>query len=153
MSKHREFLRWIPLHNITPSLVHQRRSILYGARARETPEDLCEREMRREIRAVLPLVFGGVLSFSGTVALVHVGNWSRDTSLYVHFFIGLARQYSHSCPCSAFRASQNVQRMASSKLQEICQLVSRYFRSSVHTLTLAGLINLTKRSFFRHTVW
>ena len=61
-SKHREFLRWIPLHNITTSLLHQRKVILYGARARETPEAMCEKEMRREIRAVLPLVFGGVSS-------------------------------------------------------------------------------------------
>ncbi|KAG8221691.1 hypothetical protein J3R82DRAFT_1977 [Butyriboletus roseoflavus] len=60
-SKHREFLRWIPLHNVTTSLLHQRKLILYGARARETPEDVCEREMRREIRAVLPLVFGVTL--------------------------------------------------------------------------------------------
>ncbi|KIJ67463.1 hypothetical protein HYDPIDRAFT_108239 [Hydnomerulius pinastri MD-312] len=58
-SKHREFLRWIPLHNTTSSLSHQRRLILHGARVRETPEDICEREMRREIRAALPLVFGG----------------------------------------------------------------------------------------------
>ncbi|KIK91304.1 hypothetical protein PAXRUDRAFT_830959 [Paxillus rubicundulus Ve08.2h10] len=58
-SKHREFLRWIPLHNTTSPLSHQRKLILHGARARETPEDVCEREMRREIRAVLPLVFGG----------------------------------------------------------------------------------------------
>lgn len=48
--------------------------ILYGARARETPEDTCEREMRREIRAVLPLIFGGVLSANGTAASVHAGD-------------------------------------------------------------------------------
>ncbi|KAI6169577.1 hypothetical protein EDD17DRAFT_1784529, partial [Pisolithus thermaeus] len=58
-SKHREFLRWIPLHNTTSSLSHQRKVILHGARVRETPEDLCERAMRREIRTVIPLVFGG----------------------------------------------------------------------------------------------
>ena len=28
---------------------------------RETPEDLCERQMRREIRATIPLVFSGNL--------------------------------------------------------------------------------------------
>ncbi|KAI6129405.1 hypothetical protein EDD16DRAFT_1690096 [Pisolithus croceorrhizus] len=60
-SKHREFLRWIPLHNTTSSLSHQRKVILHGARVRETPEDLCERAMRREIRTVIPLVFGGSL--------------------------------------------------------------------------------------------
>ncbi|KAI6044642.1 hypothetical protein EDC04DRAFT_2641397 [Pisolithus marmoratus] len=42
-SKHREFLRWIPLHNTTSALSHQRKVILHGARARETPEDICER--------------------------------------------------------------------------------------------------------------
>lgn len=59
VSRHREFLRWIPLHNTTSSLSHQRKAILHGARTRETPEDLCERKMRREIRAIIPLVFGG----------------------------------------------------------------------------------------------
>ncbi|KAG1727617.1 hypothetical protein EDB19DRAFT_1897524 [Suillus lakei] len=58
-SFHRNFLRWIPLHNTTSSLSNQRKVIVYGARARQTPEDVCEREMRREIRAILPLVFGG----------------------------------------------------------------------------------------------
>ena len=32
---------------------------LHGARARETPEDLNEREIRKEIRAILPQLFGG----------------------------------------------------------------------------------------------
>ncbi|EGO25090.1 hypothetical protein SERLADRAFT_368519 [Serpula lacrymans var. lacrymans S7.9] len=59
-SRHRDFLRWIPIHELTPSLVNQRKVTLHGARARETPEDLSEREIRREIRAVLPIVFGGV---------------------------------------------------------------------------------------------
>lgn len=59
ISRHREFIRWIPLHNTTSSLSHQRKTILHGARTRETPEDLCERKMRREIRAIIPLVFGG----------------------------------------------------------------------------------------------
>ncbi|KAG2113880.1 uncharacterized protein F5147DRAFT_788005 [Suillus discolor] len=58
-SFHRNLLRWIPLHNTTASLSNQRKVIVYGARARQTPEDVCEREMRREIRAILPLVFGG----------------------------------------------------------------------------------------------
>lgn len=63
-SKHREFLRWIPLHRTTSSLSHQRKVILYGARARETPEDICERAMRREVRTVIPLVFGGTALLS-----------------------------------------------------------------------------------------
>ncbi|KAG2121417.1 hypothetical protein BD769DRAFT_1629455 [Suillus cothurnatus] len=58
-SFHRNLLRWIPLQNTTSSLLNQRKVIVYGARARQTPEDVCEREMRREIRAILPLVFGG----------------------------------------------------------------------------------------------
>ncbi|KAJ3876102.1 hypothetical protein F5051DRAFT_44422 [Lentinula edodes] len=57
-SRHRNYLRWIPLYNTTPSLTSQRKVVLYGVRARETPEDLNEREIRKEIRAVLPELFG-----------------------------------------------------------------------------------------------
>lgn len=38
----------------------QRNLTLYGARTRETPEDVIERDIRREIRVVLPRVFGGL---------------------------------------------------------------------------------------------
>ncbi|KAG5646821.1 hypothetical protein DXG03_002198 [Asterophora parasitica] len=58
-SRHRKFLWWMPLSRSTSSLISQRKVILYGARAREVPEDAHEREIRREIRAVLPDVFGG----------------------------------------------------------------------------------------------
>ncbi|KAJ3781694.1 hypothetical protein GGU10DRAFT_98188 [Lentinula aff. detonsa] len=58
-SRHRNYLRWIPLYNTTPSLTSQRKVVLYGVRARETPEDLNERQIRKEIRAVLPELFGG----------------------------------------------------------------------------------------------
>ncbi|RDB24995.1 Mediator of RNA polymerase II transcription subunit 12 [Hypsizygus marmoreus] len=58
-SRHRNFLRWIPLFQSTSSLISQRKAALYGVRARETPEDINEREIRREIRSVLPDVFGG----------------------------------------------------------------------------------------------
>lgn len=34
---------------------------MYGARARETPEDITEREIRREIRTVLPDIFSGFI--------------------------------------------------------------------------------------------
>lgn len=60
-SRHRNFLRWIPLVKSTSSLISQRKVTLYGARARETPEDLNEREIRREIRVILPELFGGWL--------------------------------------------------------------------------------------------
>lgn len=40
----------------------QRKVALYGPRAREIPEDVNEREMRKEIRAVLPELFGGLCS-------------------------------------------------------------------------------------------
>ena len=33
---------------------------LHGARARETPEDLTERDIRKEIRAIIPELFGGM---------------------------------------------------------------------------------------------
>lgn len=58
-SRHRKFLRWIPLFTSSSSLISQRKVTLYGARARETPEDINEREIRREIRTVLPSLFGG----------------------------------------------------------------------------------------------
>lgn len=33
--------------------------MLHGVRARETPEDTNEREIRKEIRAIIPELFGG----------------------------------------------------------------------------------------------
>lgn len=60
-SRHRLFLSWIPLANSTLSLTNQRKVTLYGARARETPEDITEREMRKEIRMVLPDLFEGLI--------------------------------------------------------------------------------------------
>lgn len=53
-------MRCIPLHHSTSALVSQRKVTLHGARARQTPEDCNEREIRKELRAVLPLLFGGV---------------------------------------------------------------------------------------------
>ncbi|KAJ7690646.1 hypothetical protein B0H17DRAFT_1064288 [Mycena rosella] len=58
-SRHRDFLRCIPLFNSTSSLTSQRKVILHGARARETPEDLHEREIRKEVRTLLPALFNG----------------------------------------------------------------------------------------------
>lgn len=37
----------------------QRKVALYGVRARETVEDTHEREIRKELRALLPVPFGG----------------------------------------------------------------------------------------------
>ncbi|KAH9993507.1 hypothetical protein BJV74DRAFT_833136 [Russula compacta] len=56
-SRHRDFLRWIPLHNSTPAIVNQRRVTLYGVRARSTPEESNERVMRREVRVLFPEIF------------------------------------------------------------------------------------------------
>lgn len=57
-SRHRQFLRWIPLHSSTLSDLNQRKVTLYGVRARETPEDVAEREIRKEVRLILPELFG-----------------------------------------------------------------------------------------------
>ena len=62
-SRHRLFLSWIPLGNSNLSLTNQRKVTLYGARARETPEDIVERDMRKEIRTVLPNLFEGMICF------------------------------------------------------------------------------------------
>ncbi|KAK0461037.1 uncharacterized protein EV420DRAFT_1529889, partial [Desarmillaria tabescens] len=51
-SRHRLFLRWISLSE--PSQLNQRKVTLYGVRARDTPEEGTERQMRKEIRAVMP---------------------------------------------------------------------------------------------------
>ncbi|KAJ7782856.1 hypothetical protein B0H16DRAFT_1494639 [Mycena metata] len=58
-SRHGDFLRCIPLYNSTPSLTSQRKVTLHGARARETQEDIHEREIRKEVRALLPGLFNG----------------------------------------------------------------------------------------------
>lgn len=51
--------------------------MLHGARVRETPEDLNEREIRKEIRAVVPELFGGELTCSYPCQItrlsVHIG--------------------------------------------------------------------------------
>ncbi|KAF8875798.1 hypothetical protein CPB84DRAFT_1853156 [Gymnopilus junonius] len=57
VSRHRLLLSWIPLFDPTPSFIHQRKVALHGSRAREFPEDSIEREIRKEIRAVLPDLF------------------------------------------------------------------------------------------------
>ncbi|TFK74611.1 hypothetical protein BDN72DRAFT_955610 [Pluteus cervinus] len=58
-SPHRKFLLWIPLSDTDPALTLQRKMTLYGPRARETPEDANERAIRKEIRLILPELFGG----------------------------------------------------------------------------------------------
>ncbi|KAJ7668448.1 hypothetical protein DFH06DRAFT_1181718 [Mycena polygramma] len=68
-SRHRDFIRCIPLYNSTSSLTSQRKVILHGARARETPEDLHEREIRKEIRALLPDLFNAAASSPVTISM------------------------------------------------------------------------------------
>ena len=62
--RHSNLLTWIYIDNTTISMAKERRTLLFGARARETTEDLNERQIRKEIRAVLPQVFGGLPSGS-----------------------------------------------------------------------------------------
>ncbi|KAH9945672.1 hypothetical protein B0H21DRAFT_744154 [Amylocystis lapponica] len=77
-SRHQSFLRWIPLHDSCSSLINQRKVTLYGVRARETPEDLNEREIRREIRALLPELFGGSPQSTETITTTF---WSSCNAL------------------------------------------------------------------------
>jgi mediator of RNA polymerase II transcription subunit 12, fungi type len=58
-SRHRLFIRWIPLLDATSSLLKQRSLLLYGPRVRSIPEDTNEKEARFAIRHVLPELFGG----------------------------------------------------------------------------------------------
>jgi hypothetical protein len=78
-SRHRLFLTWIPLCNAGPALINQRRVILYGARARETPEGTVEREIRGEIRSVIPELFEGARSLTrGTYFLSYASQlWPK----------------------------------------------------------------------------
>lgn len=50
----------MPVHDLAPSSVIQRKVALYGPRIRQTPEDMLEREMRKELRAVVPELWGGM---------------------------------------------------------------------------------------------
>ena len=50
---------WVYVDNAPTSMTKERRTLLFGARARETMEDLDERQIRKEVRAMLPQVFGG----------------------------------------------------------------------------------------------
>ncbi len=56
-------LRIIPLHASDPALMNQRRLALYGTRARQIPEDEVEKTIRKELRDLIPDVFGGELFF------------------------------------------------------------------------------------------
>lgn len=40
-------------------MMNERKAILYGLRVRETPEEANEKEIRRELRSLLPELFGG----------------------------------------------------------------------------------------------
>lgn len=62
---HLELLRYMPLWDkISEQLLNQRRIVLYGIRARKTTEDGKEKEIRAEIRRVVPLFFNGNLHLS-----------------------------------------------------------------------------------------
>jgi mediator of RNA polymerase II transcription subunit 12, fungi type len=57
---HLELLRHLPLWDrISEQLLNQRKIVLYGIRARKTVEDAMEKEIRAEIRRVVPLFFNG----------------------------------------------------------------------------------------------
>ncbi|KAF9268799.1 hypothetical protein L218DRAFT_984144 [Marasmius fiardii PR-910] len=57
-SRHRNFLRWIPLHNIPPSVLVQRKVILYGL-TRVTVEDTLYRDIKAEVMSMFPELFSG----------------------------------------------------------------------------------------------
>ncbi|KAG8798021.1 RNA polymerase II mediator complex subunit [Serendipita sp. 398] len=57
---HLSLLRFIPLWEKVPDQVlSQRKIVLYGIRIKKTREDLTEKEIRAEIRGVLPVLFNG----------------------------------------------------------------------------------------------
>ncbi|KAF6760086.1 hypothetical protein DFP72DRAFT_1031563 [Ephemerocybe angulata] len=85
VSRHHHFLRWIPLFNTTPSLIYQRKVTLHGVNARETPEDVVEREIRNELRTVLPYLFSGSTeadSWTSTSELLDACNFFINATRY-----------------------------------------------------------------------
>lgn len=56
-SRHRELIRTIPLSGSDPAVLRRRKMILYGPRARETPDDIEERTILLELRTLLPALF------------------------------------------------------------------------------------------------
>ena len=53
------------------SYTTQRRVMLYGVRARSTPEESNEREMRREVRLVFPEIFNsGMLPIASALSFL-----------------------------------------------------------------------------------
>lgn len=59
---HLELLRCIPLWDkISEQALNQRKIVLYGIRAKKTVEDVLEKEIRAEIRRILPLFFNGMV--------------------------------------------------------------------------------------------
>lgn len=57
---HLELLRCIPLWDkISEQALNQRKIVLYGIRAKKTVEDVVEKEVRAEIRRILPIFFNG----------------------------------------------------------------------------------------------
>ena len=52
-------------------MITQRKVALYGIRARETPEDVQEREIRKEMRSLFPELFGGESTYNADEAQTH----------------------------------------------------------------------------------
>lgn len=65
-------------------MISHRKVTLYGVRAREIPEDKNEREMRQEIRSLLPELF------SGKAIVISLPNLTKNlcrrthSSVFVH---------------------------------------------------------------------
>ncbi|KAF9453917.1 hypothetical protein P691DRAFT_798859 [Macrolepiota fuliginosa MF-IS2] len=102
-SRHRQFLGWIPLHNSTFSELNQRKVTLHGFKARETPEDITEREIRKEIRLILPELFGGEQDSTVTTStalldrcktLVHATRFEQARTFRQWFLPRLEQQIS-----------------------------------------------------------
>lgn len=57
---HLELLRHLPLWDkISEQLLNQRKIVLHGIRAKKTSEDAMEKEIRAELRRVVPIFFNG----------------------------------------------------------------------------------------------
>jgi mediator of RNA polymerase II transcription subunit 12 len=58
-SRHRMILRTVPIHSSSAALLNQRKFALYGVNRARSQEEAIEKQMRHQIRQLLPEVFRG----------------------------------------------------------------------------------------------
>ncbi|KZT32862.1 hypothetical protein SISSUDRAFT_472618 [Sistotremastrum suecicum HHB10207 ss-3] len=98
---HSDFLRYIPLNCHDAGILRQRKVILYGHRARTTPEDEVEKNIREELKTALPVLFGGepremdlgIASFSSRFPSLLSASPFEQQKILKHWLFPLVQAY------------------------------------------------------------